>query len=72
METYNCGQNLWNNAKKSSKTEQDKKTLISIFTSFLAASPKVLLLERRLGTRLCLHPFFRFFQYFTISFDPKF
>ena len=29
--TYNRGQNLWNNVKKSSKIGQDKKTLESVF-----------------------------------------
>ena len=33
-------------------------------TSVFAASTKVLFLERRLGTTLCLHPFFRFFLFF--------
>ena len=32
---YNSGQNIWNRLEKSSKTGQDKRTLISTFTCFL-------------------------------------
>ena len=55
---YNHGQNLWNNVEKSSKIGQDKKTLKSVFAYFLITSTKFLFAEGRLGTRLCLLPFF--------------
>ena len=32
---YNPGQNIWNKIEKSSKTGQDKKSLISTFACFL-------------------------------------
>ena len=35
------GQNVWNKIEKSSKTEQDKKSLIYTFACFLTASAKV-------------------------------
>ena len=38
---YNPGQNIWNKIKKSSKTGQDKKVLISTFACFLTAIAKV-------------------------------
>ena len=38
---YNPGQNIWNKIKKSSKTGQKKKSLISTFPSFLTAIAKV-------------------------------
>ena len=34
-------QNMWNKLEKSSKTGQDKKSLISIFAYFLTATAKV-------------------------------
>ena len=34
-------QNMWNKLEKSSKTGQDKKSLISIFACFLTATVKV-------------------------------
>ena len=37
--TYNCGQNLWNNAKKSSKIGQDKKTLKLFLRNFWPLVP---------------------------------
>ena len=64
---YISGQNICSNVKKSSKIRQEEKTLISTFTQFLTAITKVLFLGRRLDTRLCIHPFFRFFKYFQIS-----
>ena len=42
-------QNIWNKTVKSSKTGEDKKSLISIFACFLTAIHKVKLLERRFG-----------------------
>ena len=38
---YNPGQNIWNKIEKSSKTGQDKKSLISTFACFLTATAKV-------------------------------
>ena len=38
---YNSGQNIWNKIGKSSKTGQDKKSLISTFACFLTAIAKV-------------------------------
>ena len=38
---YNPGQNIWNKIKKSSKTGQDKKSLISTLACFLTAIAKV-------------------------------
>ena len=38
---YNSGQNIWNKIEKSSKTGQDKKSLISTFACFLTAIAKV-------------------------------
>ena len=35
---YNPGQNIWNKIEKSSKTGQDKKSLISTFACFLTAT----------------------------------
>ena len=46
-------QNIWNKLEKSSKTGQDKKSLISTFACFLTATVKVKFLDGRLGTRLC-------------------
>ena len=65
--SYNGGQNLWNNVKKLSKIGQDRKTLKSVFASFLTTSTKFLFAEGRLGTRLCLLPFLWYSQYFLIS-----
>ena len=39
--TYNPGQNIWSRIEKSSKTGQDKKSLISTFACFLTATTKV-------------------------------
>ena len=58
---YNPGKNIWNKLEKSSKAGQDKKCLISTFACFLTSIAKVLFLEGRLGTRLCLHPNLKFF-----------
>ena len=69
--TYNPGQNIWNKIDKSSKTGQDKKSLISTFACFLTATAKVSFLEGRLGTGLCLDLSLRFFYYFLISWDPR-
>ena len=38
---YNPGQNIWNKIEKSSKTGQDKKSLISTFAYFSTATAKV-------------------------------
>ena len=38
---YNPGQNIWNKLEKSSKTGQEKESLISTFVYFLAAFAKV-------------------------------
>ena len=38
---YNLGQNNWNKIEKSSKTGQEKKSLISSFACFLTAIAKV-------------------------------
>ena len=46
---------------KSSKLEQDKKTLMSAFPFFYTAIARVLFLEKRLDTRLYLHPNLKFF-----------
>ena len=54
---YNHIQRLWKNVEKSSKIEQDEKTLISAFALFLTTSTKALFLERSLGTRFCFHLF---------------
>ena len=39
--SYNLGQNILNKTEKSSKTGQDKKSLISTFTCVLTAIAKV-------------------------------
>ena len=39
--TYNPGQNIWNKIEKSSKTGQEKKSLISNFACFLTATAQV-------------------------------
>ena len=41
MDVCNPGQNIWNKLKKSSKTGQEKKSLVSTFASFLTAIAKV-------------------------------
>ena len=46
---------------KSSKTGQEKESLVSIFACFLTAIGKVLVFEGKLGTRLCAHAGLRFF-----------
>ena len=38
---YNPGQNIWKKIEKSSKTGQDKKSLISAFACFFTAIAKV-------------------------------
>ena len=38
---YNPGQNIWNKIEKSSKTGQEKESLISTFAWFLTAIAKV-------------------------------
>ena len=52
---YNPGQNIWNKVRKSSKTGQNNKTLISTFACSLIAIAKVELLEGRIDTRTSLH-----------------
>ena len=49
-------QSIWNKKEKSSKTGQDKKSLISTFACILIAIAKVKFLEWGLGTGQCLHP----------------
>ena len=39
--SYNPGQNIWNKMEKFSKTEEEKKGLVSIFACFLTAIAKV-------------------------------
>ena len=38
---YNPGQNIWNKIGKSSKTERDKKGVLSTFACFLTTIAKV-------------------------------
>ena len=57
----NPGQNPWYKMGYSSKTGQEKKSLVSVFACFLTAIPKVYVFEGRLGTRLRAHPNLRFF-----------
>ena len=38
---FNPGQSIWNKIEKSSKTGQDKKSLISTFACFLTATAKL-------------------------------
>ena len=40
-DTYNPGQNIWNDIEKSIKTGQDKESLISTFACFSSAIVKV-------------------------------
>ena len=42
------------------------KTLRSIFEQLLAAINKIFFLERKLGTRLRLHPILRFYKNFQV------
>ena len=49
-------QSIWNKKEKSSKTGQDKKSLVSTFACILIAIAKVKFLEWGLGTGQCLHP----------------
>ena len=48
----NPGQNLWQKVKKSTKTVQGKKFLISAFAQVFTGITKNLYLEGRLSTRL--------------------
>ena len=41
LKTYNPGQNICNRMEKSSKTGQDKESLISTFACFLTATAGV-------------------------------
>ena len=43
---YNPGQSIWNKIEKSSKTGQDKKSLISTFTCFWTAITKFIFWRR--------------------------
>ena len=61
---YNLGQNIWNKMEKSSKSGQEKKSLVSVLTCFLTAIAKIYLVAGRLGATLCVHPILRFFFYF--------
>ena len=67
----NPGQNIWNKIEKSSKTGQEKKSLISTFEGFLTAIAKVKFLEGRLGTRMYTYLNLKFFWYFLISLNPQ-
>ena len=40
-QAYNPGQNIWNKMEKSSKTGQEKKSLVSNFVCVLTANAKV-------------------------------
>ena len=62
-------QSIWNKKEKSSKTGQDKKSLVSTFACILIAIAKVKFLEWGLGTGQCLHPNLRLslFPYFLRS-----
>ena len=40
-QSYKPGQNIWNKIEKSSKTGQEKKSLISTFACFLTGIAKV-------------------------------
>ena len=51
---------------KFGKIAHEQKTLISSFAYFLTAIAKVLFLQGRLGTMLCLYPNLRFFLHFLI------
>ena len=42
--------------QKSSKTGEDKKSLISPFACFLTGTAKLEFVQGRLGTSVCLHP----------------
>ena len=46
--------------ESSSKTGQEKKSLVSVFTCFLTGICKVYVFEARLGTRLCAHQIWDF------------
>ena len=37
---YNCGQNLWDNVKKSREIRQTNKTMIFVLANFLATCTK--------------------------------
>ena len=41
LSIYNPGQSIWNKTEKSSKTGQEKKSLMSTFACFLTAITKV-------------------------------
>ena len=51
-----CG-TKWSNPVKLGK----KKSLVSVFACFLTAIREVQVLEGRMHTRLCAHPYLRFF-----------
>ena len=63
----NLEQNIWSKVKLSSIIRKELKTLVSIFADFLTPIDNVSFLEGRLGTRLCFHPNFTFFQCLLIS-----
>ena len=65
--SHNPGQNISNKIEKSSKTGQDKKSLISTFACSLTAIAKVEFVQGRLVTRLFPHQNLRFFKYLLIS-----
>ena len=48
--TDNHGQNIWNKVKKSSKINEEQKTLITASVQFLIAITKVLFPEGRVGS----------------------
>ena len=60
LSSDNPAQNIWNKIEKSSKTGEEKKSLISAFACFLTATAKVEFVQVRLGTRLCVHSNKRF------------
>ena len=59
--TYNHGHNIWNKVKKSSKIEQEQKSLMTASAKFLTAIAKILFVTGRLDTRPYLHPILKFF-----------
>ena len=57
---YNPGENILNKIVKSSKTGQDKKSLIYTLCVFDGHCQSLIFGRETLGTRLCLHPNLRF------------
>ena len=70
----NPGQNISNKIEKSSKTGQDKKSLISTFAYFLTANAQVPFAQGALGTSLhqvCLSSYQVLFYFCLIKFVLK-